>query len=109
MEATFIAALAGLTSIGAYYFGTKTLRLSAAGLGAAIGKMLESVGLILIFFAANLVAAVLIVLVVRGLTGRFVSAYVTDDAVWLGLSLIQGLAFQWWLGLSAETASADPR
>jgi len=102
MEATFIAALAGLTSIGAYYFGAKTLRLSTASLGAAIGKMLESVGLILIFFAANLGAAVAVVLVVRGLTGTFVSAYVTDDAVWLGLSLIQGLAFQWWRGASAN-------
>jgi hypothetical protein len=37
-----------------------------------------------------------------------VSAYVTDDAVWLGLSLIQGLAFQWWRGVSAEAASANP-
>jgi hypothetical protein len=108
MEATFIAALAGLTSIGAYYFGAKTLRLSTASLGAAIGKMLESVGLILIFFAVNLGAAVAVVLVVRGLAGTFVSAYVTDDAVWLGLSMIQGLAFQWWRGVSAEAASANP-
>jgi len=37
-----------------------------------------------------------------------VSAYVTDDAVWLGLSLIQGLAFQWWRGLSANPGSANP-
>ena len=102
MEAIFIAAQAGLTSIGAYYVGAKTLRLSSASLGAAIGKMLESVGMILIFLAVNLTTAVMIVLAVRGLTGAFVSAYVTDDAVWLGLSLIQGLAFQWWRGLSAN-------
>jgi len=37
MEATFIAALAGLTSIGAYYFGARTLRLSSAR--ASIGLM----------------------------------------------------------------------
>jgi hypothetical protein len=100
MEATFIAALTGLTSIGAYYVGAKTLRLASASLGAAIRKMLESVGMVLIFLAVNLTTAVLIVLAVRGLTGAFVSAYVTDDAVWLGLSLIQGLAFQWWRRLS---------
>jgi hypothetical protein len=41
------------------------------------------------------------VLAVRGLTGTFVSAYATDDAVWLGLSLIQGLAFQAWRGSAA--------
>jgi hypothetical protein len=98
MHATFIAALVGLTSIGAYYVGARALGLPSAGLGAAIGKMLESVGMILIFLALNLTASVLIVLVVRGATGRFVSAYATDDAVWLGLSLVQGLAFQAWRG-----------
>ncbi len=107
MEATFIAALAGLTSIAAYYFGAKVLRLSSLSLGAAIGKMLESIGMVLVFLAVNLTTAVLIVLAVRGLTGMFVSAYVTDDAVWLGLSLIQGLAFQWWRGLSAQPSAVS--
>ena len=65
MEATFIAALAGLTSIGAYYFGARTLGLSSARLGAAIGKMLESVGIVLIFLAVNLATAVAIVLDAR--------------------------------------------
>ena len=105
MEATFIAALAGLTSIGAYYIGARTLGLSSARLGAAIGKMLESVGIVLIFLAVNLATAVAIVLAMRDLTGAFVSAYVTDDTVWVGLSLIQGLAFQWWRGLSANPSS----
>lgn len=102
MEATFIAALAGLSSIGAYYFGVRVLRLSSASLGIAIGKMLESVGIVLLFLAVNLATAVLIVLAARSLTGMFVSAYVTDDAVWLGLSLIQGLAFQWWRGVPSQ-------
>ena len=100
MEATFMAALAGLTSIGAYYFGARALGLPTAGLRTAIAKMLESMGVVMIFLAVNLGTAVAVVLVARGLTGAFVSAYVTDDAVWLGLSLIQGLAFQWWRGMS---------
>jgi len=109
MEATFIAALAGLTSIGAYYYGARVLRLSGPSLGAAIGKMLESIGAILIFLAVNLATAVLIVLAVRSFTGLFVSAYVTDDAVWLGLSVIQGLAFQWWRAAAAADGAASPR
>jgi hypothetical protein len=103
MEATFIAALAGLTSIGAYYVGARALGLPSGRLGAAVGKMLESVGMILIFLAVNLTASVLIVLVVRGVTSTFVSAYATDDAVWLGLSLIQGLAFQAWRASAAPS------
>ena len=108
MEATFIAALAGLTSIGAYYIGARALGLPSSRLGAAVGKMLESVGMVLIFLTVNLTASVLIVLVVRGATGRFVSAYATDDAVWLGLSLIQGLAFQAWRA-SARVSSEGNR
>ena len=108
MEATFIAALAGLTSIGAYYFGARVLRLSSVSLAAAIGKMLESVGIVLIFLAVNLTVAVLIVLIARSVTGLFVSAYVMDDAVWLGLSLIQGLAFQWWRESAAEPSPVRP-
>jgi len=110
MEATFMAALAGLTSIGAYYFGARILRLSSPSLGAAIGRMLESIGMILIFLAVNLTTSVLIVLAARSLSGIFVSAYVTDDVVWLGLSMIQGLAFQWWRSSSEPDparASAD--
>ncbi|HKQ65202.1 MAG TPA: hypothetical protein VJZ73_09355 [Methylomirabilota bacterium] len=103
MEATFMAALAGLTSIGGYYVGVKLLHLPTVGLGAAIGKMLESVGMVLIFLAVNLVLALMIVLLARSVTGAFVSAYVTDDSVWLGLSAIQGLAFQWWRGVSATS------
>ena len=62
MEATFIAALAGLTSIGAYYVGARALGLSSARLGAAVGQMLESVGMILIFLAVNLTTSVLVLL-----------------------------------------------
>jgi len=102
MEATFIAALAGLTSIGAYYVGARALGLSSAGLAAAVGTMLESIGVVLIFLAVNLMTSVLIVLAVRSSTGTFVSAYATDDVLWLGLSMIQGLAFQAWRRSAAE-------
>ena len=107
MEATFMAALAGLTSIGGYYVGVKLFRLPTAGLGAAIGKMLESIGMVLIFLAVNLALALMMVLLARGVTGVFVSAYVTDDLVWLGLSAIQGLAFQWWRGVAASSPPGE--
>ena len=102
MQAIFILALAGLTSVGACFFGVRRLRLSGRNFGAAIGKMLEAVGTTLVFLTVNLAVAVIIVLAVRGLTGTFVSVYVTDDAVWVGLSLLQGLTFHWWRELSAK-------
>ena len=104
MKAVSILALVGLTSVGAYFFGISRLRLSRQNFGAAIGKTLESVGTTLVFLAVNLTVAVTIVLAVRSLTATFVSVYVADDAVWVGLSFHQGLIFQWWRELSRKPA-----
>jgi len=95
MKAILILALAGLTSVGTYLGGTRRLGLPARTFSAAIGIMLESVGTILVFLVINLAVVVTTVLAVRGPTGMFISAYVvTDDIVWVGLSLLQGLTFQ---------------
>jgi len=100
MEQIFLLALVGLTSLGGYVVGVRRLGLSARQVRAAASKMLEGVGATLCFAIVNLAAAVSIILVVRGLTGRFVSLYLVDDVAWLVLSVLQGLAFQWWRELS---------
>ena len=97
-------ALAALTSAAAYLLGARRLGLAPARLGAAIGKMLETVGVVLIFLVADLLAAVVLVMALRGVTDTFVSVYVTDDTVWLGLALLQGLVFQWWRAVSGKKA-----
>src|SRR5919197_608850 len=102
MKVILILALTGLTSVGAFFFGVRRLRFSVQSLGTALGKTLESVGATVVFLTINLVAAVVVVLSMRGLTGTFVSVYVIDDAAWLGLSLLQGLPFQWWRELSGK-------
>jgi len=106
MIGIFMLALAGLTSVGAYLLGARRLGLPPARLGAAVGKTLETVGAVLIFLVANLVVAVPLVVALRAVTGTFVSVYVTDDTAWLGLSLLQGLAFQWWREASRKKAGA---
>ena len=104
MIGIFMLSLAALISLAAYLLGTRRLGLEPARLGAAIGRMLETVGAILIFLVADLVAAVILVMALRGVTDRFVSVYVTDDTVWLGLALLQGLVFQWWRAVSGKKA-----
>jgi hypothetical protein len=99
MTAIFISAVA-VTSLGGYLFGVRKLQLTGRSVGAAVAKMLECMGATLIFLAVNLALAAAIILAVRGLTGTFVSVYVADDTVWLGLSLLQGLTFQWWRKVS---------
>src|SRR5262245_29061557 len=102
MIGIFMLALGVLTSVAAYLLGVRRLGLEPARLGAAIGRMLETVGAVLIFLAANLLVAVVLVMALRSVTDRFVSVYVTDDAVWLGLALLQGLVFQWWRAVSGQ-------
>ena len=106
MIGIFMLAVVGLTSVAAYLLGARRLGLEPARLGAALGKMLETVGAVLIFLVADLLVAVVLVVVLRGVTGTFVSIYVTDDTVWMGLALLQGLLFQWWREVSARKAGA---
>lgn len=49
MEGMLILALTALTSVAAYVFGVSRLRLRRERFGAAIGRMLDAVGTILIF------------------------------------------------------------
>ncbi len=95
-----LLALIGLTSIQLYILGRKGLGLSAQTLGAAAAKMLECVGAALVFFGVNLAVAGLTILAIRKLTGMFLSLYPANDVVWLILSSLQGLTFQWWRELS---------
>ena len=99
MSGLLILVLVALTSAGSYLVGKKVLGLSGRQLGHAAGKMLEGLGLSLVFFALNLVLGVTIILAVRNFTGVFVSVYHVADLSLLLLSCLQGCIFHWWRGL----------
>ena len=94
---SLIAAL-GLTCLGGYLLGTRRLGLSRAGLRDAVAATLETIGLGVLFFAANVALTVLPLLAARAWTGRFVSVYGLDDITIATVSLLQGLVFRWWRG-----------
>jgi hypothetical protein len=85
-----------LTSLVAYLFAVKRLGLRPADLRGALARLADSVGSGLIFTLVNLAAAVGIVLVLRAVTGRFVSLYALDDVVWLVVSMLQGWIWRLW-------------
>jgi len=95
-----IAAVFGLTSLGAYLFGVRRIGLSTAGLGTAVLATLECVGIALIFVVINLGVAAGIIFGVRALTAGFLSVYLLDDVTWWGLSVLQGLV--WWIWRGAR-------
>ena len=96
MQALILVVVLGLTSVAGYLVGTRRLGLSRAGLQGAAAATLETIGLGVVFFAANLALAVVPILAARAWGGWFVSVYAVDDIMIGAVSLLQGLVFRWW-------------
>jgi hypothetical protein len=67
-----------------------------AGLGAALGTMLEAVGATVLFFVANLALGVTLILATRRLTPFYPTLYEVSDVALLVLSSLQALALTLW-------------
>src|SRR5258708_35652514 len=91
MDESFLLLLVLLSSLVTYLVGAKRLGLSTQNLGRAGARMLETVGLIVIFAVVNTAIGVAPILATRTLTHSFVSLYMANHPTLLGLSLIQGL------------------
>src|SRR5437870_4367356 len=87
MREGFLLVLIGLTSAGAWAVGARRLGLDTRALGAAAGRLLESLGVIVIFLAANLLVAGFLILTARSVGPRFVSLYLVDDVVVLHIMM----------------------
>jgi hypothetical protein len=96
MESLYLIGLVALTSGLAWRAGRRRLGLSLASLRPALLRLLEWMGLTALFYALNLFAGLALVLVIRKLTGSFVSMYINTDATLALLSAFQALVFQWW-------------
>ena len=84
------------TSGGALLVGTRGFRLSAGTLSRAAGVALETIGVAVLFFAANITAGTAFIIAMRLLAGVFISLYGMDDLVLPLLSAGQALLFQAW-------------
>lgn len=93
MTQLYLLAVVTGTSLLAYLVARRAGAASRVELRAALGTMLESLGLLVAFLVLNVVVAAGAVLLVRGTTGRFVSIYVVDDLFLVLASLLQALVF----------------
>jgi hypothetical protein len=96
MTEAVVVVLTGVTTGVALGIGTRGLRLRPGDLATAAGKLLECLGLVLVFFTANAALGLVAILGVRSLTGAFVSTYAMSDVALVGISFIQGLLFFCW-------------
>ncbi len=100
-SASSILVLVSLTSVGAYIAGAKKLGLSERRLREAAGKLIESVGIMCIFFGLNVLVWAFFVVAMRLATRYSPSFYVLSDPSLLLLSVLQGLFFVWWMESSS--------
>jgi hypothetical protein len=106
VESLFLAAVVVATSLLAVRLARRTGRLAPGRWAVAWRRALEVLGLGVAFFALNVLVGVAAVLLVRGATGAFLSAYLVNDVSLVALSLLQGLVFA---GLLRPAAGARSR
>ena len=95
-DALYLIGLVALTSGLVSVIGRRGLGLRSSAVRPALVRLLEWVGLSVVFYAVNLCVGFVAVLVLRTLTGSFVSMYINTDTTLGLLSAFQALVFQWW-------------
>ena len=95
MVGLYLLAVCAFTSAVGIWLGRRR-GLSTAALSAAVGRVLECVGLAMVLLAVNVIVGVVAVLALRVLTGRFLSLYANADITLLVLSFLQALLLQAW-------------
>jgi hypothetical protein len=92
----FLPLLAILTSVAAYVIAGRVGNRGPGALWAALGRALEVIGLASVFLVANFAVGLLVVLLMRGVSGRFISAYVLNDSSLVMMSTLQGMVWSFW-------------
>lgn len=95
MAEYFVPALVLGTSLLILALG-RALGLPLRDLPAALGKTLETLGLMVLFFAANLLVAGTVLLLGRLVAREFLPLYYANDLTLLACAGLQALAFRWW-------------
>ena len=102
MSEFWILLLVGTTTAGAYFLGRRGFGVPDKQLWLAVARVLDGVGMGMVFFTLNILWGVVLILTFRHLSGKFVSIYRLQDLSLPVLSLLQGLIFQWWREPTSE-------
>ena len=98
-EVTFAVGLVIVTSLLAHRGSNKFRARSAMPISAAVRALFDWAGVFVLFFAANLALGAVVILLLRGITGRFYTLYGLENFLLLILSAAQAFVFQmWWRG-----------
>jgi hypothetical protein len=107
VEELLIIGVICLTAAASYLVFTRKAGLRAQGLLPAATAVAEGVGIGMIFLLLNLGIGLTFILLVRSLTGVFLSAYLLDDVAWPIFSFLEGLLFWAWLSQSRRSSTGQ--
>ena len=96
IEQAFVPVVVTLTTALAFAVAVRRFRWPARAMVTASGKVLECVGIAVVFCLLNAVVGAGVILAARVVSGRFVSLYLGADHTLVALSALQALLFQWW-------------
>ena len=96
MDAWFVLVPVALTSAAVALVRWRRHGAGGRALVVAAGQAMETVGLTVLFFLANLGTGALVTALARALDLAFISIYLTADVALLVLSVLQALVYQRW-------------
>jgi hypothetical protein len=96
IDQAFLIRLTIVTPLGAYVPSRRRLGLATGRLGASALSVLQPVGMSPIFCVSSIAIGLAGILVVRGATEVFLSAYLLRVVTLCALSVLQGLGFECW-------------
>jgi hypothetical protein len=94
MELTFVILLALLTSTFAFIVMKRFPRSDAPSIREALRAFFEWIGAFTLFLAANVAVGVVVILVIRAFTARFVALYNLGNLLLITLSAVQAFVFR---------------
>lgn len=97
MDKLYVPLLILLTSLIGYLYAVRALRVGRHDLVRAVGGALEFIGCWMLVYGANTLCGLVLILLIRRLTGFFISVYVLGGIVMTLFTFLQALvAYHLW-------------
>lgn len=97
MDRLYAPLLILLTSLMGYLYAVRTLRVERHDLVRAFGGALEFIGCWMLVYSANLLFGLVLIVLIRRLTGFFISVYVLGGIMLTLFTFLQALvAYHLW-------------
>lgn len=92
MDKLYVPLLILLSSLAGYFYARRRWSIQRGDVLQAIQRSLEFIGCWMLVYGANVLFGLLMILLIRRLTGFFISAYILNSVMLAFFTLLQALA-----------------